>query len=176
MSPYAIAGIAILIILLGRGVSIVSENASYDHWFKQYAPRGIDWTVLKKIAVIESALGQNSRVKRGLENPSDVEGSKSYDGLSWGLMQMKPSTAKDFDSAATPEKLNNPEYSIQLAGLYLNWARSYLLRNTNLQESDPRFLEFLVKSYNQGVGATVNEIKYQSKNYAGNYWTKFQNA
>lgn len=172
---YAGVALALVVVFFASGVSM-SESSGYDKFFQQYAPSGISWTVLKRICMIESSLGENPRVKIGIQNPSDIKGSVSYDGLSWGVMQMRITTAKDFDPAATEEKLNDPEYSIRLAGLYLNWARNYILKNTSIDQSDARLTEFLVKSYNQGVGATVNEINYSSKSYAQNYWSKFNNA
>lgn len=167
--------IPIAFLLFSEGTSLVANNPSYDDLFKRYAPKGIDWNVLKKIARIESHIGLAPSVAYGILNPTDIENSKSSDGLSWGLMQLRPSTARDFDPSATAQKLNNPEYSIYIAGLYINWCRSYLLRNTFLTEANPRFTEFLVKSYNQGVGNTSKEIKSGGIGFASAYWTKYKN-
>jgi hypothetical protein len=148
----------------------------YDPLFKKYTPPGIPWTFMQTICFIESNFGENPRVKIGLNDPTNVYGSRSSDGLSWGIMQLRPSTARDFDPNATEILLNNAEYSILIASRYIDWCRKYILKNTDLKESDPRFLEYLAKSYNQGVGNTVNEIKYKSLGFAANYWEKFQKA
>lgn len=133
----------------------------YDSLFKLYGAD--DWKVLKAIAMNESSLGEYPSVKKGLLNPSDVEGSKSHDGLSWGLMQMTIPTARDFDSDATPMMLNNPEYSVRLAARFL--------RSLKRQFSE---LEYVVKAYNQGAGNTKKELEGKHGGYANEYWERFQ--
>lgn len=133
----------------------------YDYLFKLYG--GDNWKILKAIAMNESSLGDHPSVKRGILNPSDVEGSKSEDGKSWGLMQMTVTTARDYDSHADPVLLNNPEYSIKLASLFL---RSLQRQFTQL--------EHVVKAYNQGAGNTRKEIRGEINGYAQSYWERFQ--
>jgi soluble lytic murein transglycosylase-like protein len=161
-------------VFMNREKIIKSTITRFDRYFETYGRLyNIDPEILKKICYVESSLGLNPRVAAGLLNPKAIELSKSYDGLSWGIMQIIPATARQFDPTATAEKLNDPEYSVKIAAQYLNWARSYLKRF--ISEQDPRFLELWIKSYNQGVGNTRAEIK-SGEGYAGAYWTKFQKA
>ena len=160
--------IPLAILFFTEGISTLANNPSYDGYFKKYAPVGIDWRVLKRIAKIESNIGLNPRV---------IAGIVSEDGKSYGLMQLRLSTAQDFDPSATIQKLNDPEYSVKIAAQYISWSKSYLLKNTKLKESDFRFLEFLIKTYNQGVGTSKYELNIKEvSNGADNYWVKYQNA
>jgi soluble lytic murein transglycosylase-like protein len=136
---------------------------TYDSLFKKEAAKwGFDWKILKAISMQESSLGRNSRVARGLAVPTDIAGSTSTDGKSWGLMQLRVSTARDFDPSATEVKLNNAEYSVKIAAQYIAW--------TYTQFRDQPYLEFIVKSYNQGVTGTKNEIAGLRKGAANEYW------
>lgn len=153
----------------------LSENwDKFDHLFVKYgAQYQVPWTHLKAIALNESSLGMAKSVARGLVAPSDVEGSKSSDGKSWGLMQLTLPTAQGFDRSATPEKLNNPEYSVKLAAQLLAQ-----LRDT-FSMFDGRYLEWVIKSYNQGPYHTKNEMKGQISNpswhlHVEEYWNRFQ--
>lgn len=141
----------------------------FDDLFKKYGSEyNIDWQWLKAICLNESNLGKAKSVVLGLENPKDIENSKSSDGKSWGLMQVTVTTAKDFDQTATAEKLNNPDYSVKLACKYLAWVKR------QFNSMDARFLENVIKSYNQGVGNTKKEIANKTQGYAQAYWEKFQ--
>lgn len=133
----------------------------WDALFKKHG--GTDWQVMKAICLNESNLGRYPSVALGLREPSNVEGSKSQDGKSWGLMQMTIPTARDFDATATPTKLNDPEFSIRLAAQFLRTLR---------RQFDQ--LEFVVKSYNQGAGNSRKEIAGTSPGYAHEYWARFQ--
>lgn len=154
-------------------VDYVDEKSSswtkFDSLFKKYAAQyNLDWKDLKAISLVESDLGRYPSVAHGMKFPNDVEKSKSQDGKSWGLMQVTVTTAKDFDPTASPEKLNDPEYSVMLASKYLKMTRKYF------SESDPRFKEFWIKSYNQGAGNTLKRDVKGLKGYADDYWVKFQ--
>lgn len=141
----------------------------YDSLFQKYGQANdVDWTWLKAFALNESNLGQASSVAEGIANPSDIDGSTSSDGKSWGLMQMTVSTAQGLDGSATPQKLNNPDYSVNLAARYVEDLKGYF------DESNPRFLEYVVKSYNQGPGNTQKEIAGTGGGYANTYWSRFQ--
>jgi len=153
---------------------VVTENVS-DYWtrfdslFSKYGAKyGVDPKILKAISLNESNLGRHPSVARGLENPIDVDGSTSSDGKSWGLMQVTVVTARDYDALASPEKLNSPEYSVDLA--------SRLLRDLQkrFETADPRYLEWVVKSYNQGAGNTNKERRGVSSGFAQEYWERFQ--
>lgn len=133
--------------------------SKYDAIFKKYgALYGVNWRWLKATAIVESTLGQNSSVSRGERNPSDIDGSKSSDGKSWGLMQVTLTTARDLDSLATVEKLNNPDYSVNLAAKYI----SQLLRRFSGDQ------KMTIMSYNQGPGNTE-----KGKTYAASYYDKW---
>lgn len=143
----------------------------YDSLFMLYSPGrigGVDgWKILKAIALNESDLGKYPSVALGIQTPYDVEGSKSQDGKSWGIMQMTLPTAKDLDPTASEVKLNNPEYSIRLSGQYVKWLTKYF------SPLDVRYLEYVVKSYNQGPGNTLKEIAGKNQGYANEYWSRF---
>jgi len=168
-SLWALASVSGLILLLGRGITVNSDKPSYDDLFKKYASKyGLDWQILKAIAVVESSLGQAPSVLRGLANANDVDGSKSTDGKSWGLMQVTLTTAKDYDSFATPQKLNNPDYSVDLAAQHLKMLEGLF------DKSDPRYREWVIKSYNQGQGNTLKEKQGKiPTGYANDYWKKY---
>jgi membrane-bound lytic murein transglycosylase MltF len=176
MIIYIIAGAlaGFLFIKKDEVVDKVVENlpnwSRYDELFKKYGNRdGVSWMWLKAIALNESSLGLAKSVIRGFENPNDIEGSKSSDGKSWGLMQMTLPTAGDYDSSVTPMKLNNPEYSIDLASKFVKSLMS------QFSKSDTRYLEWVIKSYNQGAGNTIKEKTGKiAKGYADEYWSKFQ--
>jgi soluble lytic murein transglycosylase-like protein len=140
-------------------------DALFQKWGSVY---GVKWTWLKAIAMNESSLGQAVSVSEGLRNPSNVEGSKSTDGKSWGLMQVTLSTAKTLDPLATPQKLNDPNYSIKLAAEYV----SKLQKMFPIVET--RWNEWVIKSYNQGPGNTQKEMRGQVKGYAQAYWERWQ--
>ena len=142
---------------------------SLDDIFKKYAGvYGLDWLMLKSICANESSLGTHPSVVRGLNYPYDVEGSKSSDGKSWGLMQVTLPTAQDFDKTATAIKLNDPEYSVKIAAQFLAWL------TIRYKTTDPRRNEWIVKSYNQGAGNTNKEINGQISGYAKEYWERYQ--
>jgi membrane-bound lytic murein transglycosylase MltF len=104
---------------------------------------------------------------KGSKNPNDVEASKSSDGKSWGLMQVTLKTAQWLDPKATVAKLNNPEYSIDLAAKYLKFLFDYF------PQVDSRRIEWVVKSYNQGQGNSANERAGKSQGFAHAYWAKY---
>lgn len=148
-----------------EGKPVITSSNDFDNLFKKYAEKyNLDWRMLKAIAMIESSLGRAPSVAHGLKNPTDIENSKSSDGKSWGLMQVTLPTARDFDSNATSERLNNPEYSINLASQYLRTLFSIF-------KNDQKQIEKVIKSYNQGQGNTLN-----GKTYADSYWIKYQTA
>ena len=146
----------------------------YDDLFKKYGSiYGVDWKLLKRISWIESNLGLNPKVANGIKNPKDIIGSVSYDGLSWGLMQMTLTTARDYDKTATSERLNNPAYAIELATRHIK-----RLKTLFSNERD------IVMSYNQGQG---NQKKFINAEVSGTlltnqylqareYWKKFNLA
>ncbi len=142
----------------------------WDYYFKLSGEKyGVDWQWLKAIAMNESSLGSNKSVEIGLINPKNVAGSTSSDGRSWGLMQMTLSTARAIDPSVTAQKLNIPEYSIEIAAQYV--ADLKKMFNSN----DPRFNEWVCKSFNQGPGNTRKEADGKIQGYAAEYWRRFKN-
>ncbi len=155
----------------GVQTPVDTSTRKYDETFKRVANQyGLDWQVMKAIAAIESQVGTYKSVLHGIMYPSDIEGSISQDGKSWGIMQFTLPTARDFDSSATAEKLNNPEYSIRLAGQFLAWL------GLKIPISDPRRTEWIIKSYNQGIGNTLKERAGTSTGFAHDYFKKFLTA
>lgn len=141
----------------------------FDDLFKKYGPpNGVDWKNLKAIALNESDLGRAKSVALGMLDPMNIEGSKSSDGLSWGLMQVTLKTARGLDSSATEEKLNNPEYSVRLASIYLKQLQGMF------NPLETRYREWVIKSYNQGPGNTRKERAGEIAGYAQEYWNRFQ--
>ena len=116
------------------------------------------WQWLKSIALNESDLGRNSRVKAGLV---------SYDGLSWGLMQLRIETARDYEPV-TVEDLNKEEINLRIAAKH--FARLYRKFSS---------LEHAVKAYNQGEGNMAKEIAARKRGdmngyaMAATYFSKF---
>jgi membrane-bound lytic murein transglycosylase MltF len=146
-----------------------SSFTQFDDLFKQYGfASGVDWKWLKAICMNESSLGENASVKRGLQNPSDIEGSKSQDGKSWGLMQLTLATAGDYSSSPTVQDLNNPEFSIRVAARFISWLQK------QFPSIESRYVEWVIKSYNQGRGNTAKERAGTSPGYAQAYWERFQ--
>lgn len=171
MNPIVL-GLLAFLLFGGVGVTVAVSNSiptTYDSLFqKAGAKYAVPWLMLKRICMIESSIGRAASVKRGLENPYDVEGSKSFDGKSWGIMQVTLTTAKDLDPSASVERLNNPAYSVDLAAKYLAWLM------TRFPRTDSRFEEWVVKSYNQGPGNTAKERAGSGTDYAGQYWAKYK--
>lgn len=181
MILYLVGGVAVLAFLGTKKETIkaaVVSNSSnwnkYDALFDKYGRQfGVPWTWLKAIALNESNLGLAPSVAHGLRFPADIEKSKSSDGLSWGLMQVTIKTARALDPTATEVKLNNPEYSIKLAAQLVD-------QNMRMfDRSSARYVEAVIKSYNQGPTHTKNELAGRISNPAWHdhvleYWARFQ--
>lgn len=152
----------------------VTENVldywtRFDHYFLEYGRAyGVNPRWLKAIALNESDLGRAKSVAHGLEYPHDVEGSKSSDGKSWGIMQVTLPTGGDYDKTITPWKLNDPRYSIEIAARFVRDLKK------QFDSGDPRYLEWVIKSYNQGAGNTRKEKSGLTSGYTGEYWPRFQ--
>jgi len=125
----------------------------YDMYFKKAAADyDVPFNWLKGIAIIESSLATD---------PLTSAGAVSSDGKSWGIMQVTLTTAQDLDGDASVDKLNNPAYSIDLAGKYLS-------QLSDMFNGDERKV---IMSYNQGPGNTQ-----KGKTFAAGYYTKFLGA
>jgi len=174
---YIIFGIGLF--FMSKSLQDNKQDFSRPDWFNKFDQTFkvigekylIDWKILKAIALKESTLGTHPKVKRGLEFPNDIEGSRSEDGLSWGLMQMTLSTAKDYDKLATQAKLNNPYYSIDLSARHLKG----LMRQFS-NERD------YIMAYNQGAGNQKKFIQMENQgtlkesnfSQAREYYKKYQ--
>lgn len=175
---YYVFGVAVLgLIALSKNRIVEEVDAvqaqdnwtKFDKWFKLYgAQYGVDWQWLKAIAMNESSLGTAKSVALGMVSPYDIENSKSYDGLSWGLMQVTIKTARGLDPVATEVKLNDPEYSIKLAAKYIGQLQKMF------PMVDSRYQEWVIKSYNQGPGNSKKERDGKIDGYAQEYWERFQ--
>ena len=119
------AGITLVIAIAGRnpirnGVEAVTNTSDFEKWdylLKKHARSyGVSWRYLKYIILNESSNGNAKSVLRGLAVPSDVEGSKSSDGKSWGLMQITLPTAKALAGrSVSAVELNNPDFNVALS-------------------------------------------------------------
>lgn len=80
----------------------------------------VPWRWLKVIILNESSNGNARSVLRGLADPSDVTGSASFDGKSWGLFQITRATAKGLlGREVSASELNDPDMSGDLAARLL---------------------------------------------------------
>lgn len=139
----------VLLVLFGDtlalGADAVSGSDAFTKWdalFKKYgAQYGVPWRWLKAIAMQESQLGADPSVQEGLLNPDDIEGSKSQDGLSWGLMQVTLKTGQALMPGVTVRDLNNPDTSVKLAAMLL----AQLIGTFGIDDR-----ESVVRAYNGG--------------------------
>ena len=164
----SLAGAGFLVYFFGDSLSMGIDAATadpadpsdpffqYDALFQKYsAVSGVPWRWMKAICMVESALGQDPSVLAGLADPSDVDGSKSSDGLSWGLMQVTLKTARALEGIAIEAPfLNDPDNSVRLA--------SELLKQLiGTFGTDDR--ESVVRAYNGGPKFGVATVPYYAK-------------
>lgn len=152
---------------------VATQNSNWTRWDAEFKKAGakykVPWAWLKAIAMNESSLGSYPSVALGIREPANIEGSKSQDGKSWGLMQVTLTTGRGLDPYCTAEKLNNPEYSIDLAGKYLSQLSGMF------SKVELKYTEWVIKSYNQGPGNTNKERTGKiPKGYADEYWARFE--
>jgi len=156
-----VLGVLAFWIMTPSNAGDVEDNTVYD--FKGNSPDRFDllfkragfygdWRWLKAIAKQESDLARDARTRTGQE---------SYDGLSWGLMQIAPGVGstneKKIKGNPTTAQLNNPIYSVRLAVKLLN----YLYKKFN---GDMRLV---VLAYNQGEKRTE-----RGENVTRSYYAK----
>lgn len=160
--PWLIFGILGLILVGGKmGTETLLKDPFYewDDLIKKYSDKyNVPFKWVKAIMLNESDLGRAPSVRRGLENPTDIEASKSSDGKSWGLMQLTLPTARQFESTITPAGLNDPEISVRLGTKYLAW----IISKKGLDA------EKVSRSYNGGLGYlnTVQGVRDTPEYYA----------
>lgn len=163
-----------LVLILGKDrieeeITVQSDSfTKFDALFKKYGQQyAVPWHWLKAIAMNESSLGQAASVIRGAENPDDVEGSKSFDGKSWGLMQLTLATARDFEPSTQVRDLNDAEKSIRIAARFVRFLMAQVPKTT------PKYDEYVIKSYNQGWGNTRKEMAGLTVGFANEYWLRW---
>jgi membrane-bound lytic murein transglycosylase MltF len=159
------AAFVVVIVLKPRIADAIDSSSSdfdrFDSVFQAAAVKyGIpNWLYLKAIAWNESSVGMAASVRNGIDNPADQDGSKSSDGLSWGVMQVTLKTAQSLRPGTTTVDLNNPSVSIDLGAKYF----SQMLTRYSGDVSRA------ARAYNQGPG---NEDA--RKPYADDYLSRFQ--
>ena len=173
---FGVLGVLVLGVSKKEDIKTVIQKAdgSWLRWDAEFKAAAIKWKLwpdawkdLKAICMNESSLGEAKSVKRGLEMPTDISGSKSTDGKSWGIMQVTLSTAQWLDNTATEVKLNDPLYSIDLAARYFAYLRKLYPGPVAAD------LQWIIKSYNQGQGNSNKERAGSIAGYAGEYWARF---
>lgn len=174
----------VLLVSNAMAAETAKENGIPETWdalFKKYGSKyGIPWKRLKRHCWIESSMGKARSVAEGLRNPANISSSTSSDGLSWGLMQVTLATALQFDKQATAYKLNNPEYSIEMACKVIQAKKKYF---TETKKFSPTEQEE-VMAYNMGEGnvARWHELQEQGKLKSTDfpagrdYWSKYLTA
>lgn len=180
MIYFLIGGGALAALFLNRETialtvetAVAKQSSNWTLWDADFkaagAKYGVPWQWLKAVALNESSLGSAKSVARGLVAPTDIEGSKSTDGKSWGLMQVTLTTGRGLDPFCTEVKLNDPKYSIDLGAKYIGQM------SKRFSQVETRYVEWVIKSYNQGPGNTDKEKSGKiAKGYADEYWDRFQ--
>lgn len=134
----------------------------YDEYFKKFGRLyKVPWRLAKAIALNESDLGRAASVALGIREPGNIEGSKSSDGKSWGIMQTTLETARMMEGMIVNEKyLNDPENSIRIGVKYLKW----------LMDRNNRDEEKTVRGYNGGPGYMKTRL---GPSMTLVYWTRY---
>jgi membrane-bound lytic murein transglycosylase MltF len=138
--------VALILGIVYMGLNSKWTNA-YDALFVKYANKhGLDWKMLKAVAMNESSLGKN----------------KGYEprGGTTGLMQIQLQTAIRFIKGITASELVDDEKQIEAAAGYL----AFLKKKFNGDNHK------IIISYNQGEGNTA-----KGKDYTKDYYTKYIN-
>lgn len=144
-------------------------NPKYDRfndlWAKYCPAYGVPVLWAKAFCLNESDMGDNPLVQAG---------ELSEDGLSKGIMQLTLETANDYETV-TLDDLNDPETSIRIACKLIRDIRSAF------EPSEPRYVEWCVKSYNRGIARTRQERDLDPRGLAEpgfsngeTYWARWQ--
>ena len=173
---WIVGGLGLWVFLMSKSEASEETNLipnKYDSLFQKYASQyGLDWKFLKTIAENESSNGKDPRVARGILIPGDIRGSMSSDGKSWGLMQVTLTTGRDFDKNISEVKLNEPEYSIRIASMFISSLSKQFRGN----------FRDMAMAYNQGAGNQKRFIELEKSGLLKNsdfpagreYWNRFQ--
>jgi soluble lytic murein transglycosylase-like protein len=149
--------------------NVPERFTKFDDLFKKYAKKyGLSWLMLRRISWIESRVNTD---------PRTIKGEVSFDGKSWGIMQVAPNTGslkeREIKGNPTPAQLNNPEFSIDLGAKLLAY-----LSDKYSSERD------IVMAYNQGEKNQDRLIQLEKQGQllasqypqARDYWNKYQLA
>lgn len=157
-----------LLILMGLAVVALAshpaladeEDAVTAHPFlplfrKWASTYRVPWRWLMALSIVESSEGKNRAVARGLADPTDVAGSTSSDGKSWGLEQLTVATASALEGRpVSPVELNDPDESVKLAAQLLR----ELIDRFGLEDPESVF-----RAYNGGPGFGAATYPYWLK-------------
>lgn len=134
------------ITALGDEITVNLETDLFTRFDDLFRNSGrvnhVPWRWIKAICWTESNLGRDSSVAQGINNPLDISGSTSSDGLSWGLMQTILSTSNEVRPGTTVAMLNDPATSVEVGARIL--AR-------NMQHF-PGDKVSIFRAYNGGLG------------------------
>lgn len=151
---------------IASGAQAAMNSPAFTRWDSVFQKMGrtygVPWRWIKAVAMNESNLGQAKSVARGLAAPWDAEGSKSSDGLSWGIMQTTLATSRELEgSLVTEAYLNEPENSIRLGTKYLR---------KMIDRFGIRDRENVIRSYNGGPGWAKTKM---GPTWTATYYAKF---
>lgn len=159
---WIVAGVLAAVYFFGdtldTAVAAMTDDPSFTQWdsfFQQYgAQSAVPWRWLKAICMNESSLGQAKSVLVGLSDPSNVDGSKSSDGLSWGLMQVTLATANGLVGPVTPQYLNDPGNSVRLGAMLV----AQLIKTFGIDDR-----QSVIRAYNGGPKFGAATIPYYTR-------------
>ncbi len=178
---YLIGGGLLALAVLGMGseappgspapvIPFAPAWTRFDDLFSHYGQIfQVPFEWLKAFCMTESDLGRDPRVARGLVEPTDVEGSKSTDGKSWGIMQVTLPTAQDYDQDASAEQLNEPGYCVMIAAQHV----AHLMQVFPVVMEPAQRLESIVEAYNEGEGNELKELAGTGGGFANTYRERF---
>ncbi|MGE4109037.1 MAG: transglycosylase SLT domain-containing protein [Bacteriovoracia bacterium] len=155
-------GLALTRDASGSDGSSTDPFMRWDTQIRQAAQKHrVPWRWIKAVMMNESNLGRAPSVARGLAFPADIDGSKSSDGKSWGLMQVTLPTAREMRPGTTEADLNNPAISIDLGAQYL----AKMIARFGLSNRDS-----VARAYNGGPGFMQSE---RGRTMTAQYLEKF---
>lgn len=153
-------GLASLVYLFkNEGTSALESVSDFNKYDAVFMNNGaiysVPWRWLKAIAIVESALGTAASVVEGMINPSDVDGSASSDGKSWGLMQVTLSTARALEGRGIQvSDLNDVNTSVRLAAKLLQ----QLIGTFGIDDRNS-----IIRAYNGGPHFGLATLPYYTK-------------
>ena len=126
---------------LNKELKLISP---YDHFFKKHArEQKVDWRLMVSIAYTESKFDQSSR------SPMNAH----------GIMQVRPSTAKDMGIREIAGE-ENIENNISAGIQYFRWLYDHYFKEKNLEEKVK--IRLVLAAYNAGAG-NVNKARKKAR-------------